>query len=346
MFVTGPLRDESGKAIAALGLRIRPEDHFTRILQVVRFGHSGETYAFDRDGLLLSQSRFDDDLKQLGLLVDQPDARSILTVEIRDPQVNMAQGERPKTRRADQPLTRLAAEAVQGKDGFDADGYRDYRGVPSVGAWRWLTDYDFAVATEVDVADAFQPVYILHRAFWVLMALLILGAAGIFLAMLVIARQQRALQRATLAAKHLGQYALEEKLGAGGMGTVYKARHAMLRRPTAVKLLDVDKISDTAIARFEREVQLTSTLSHPNTVAVFDYGRTPDGIFYYAMEYLEGMNLDELVKRFGPLSEARSVYLLRQVCGRWPRRTRPDWCIGTLNQQTSSPPAAAACTIS
>jgi eukaryotic-like serine/threonine-protein kinase len=79
--------------------------------------------------------------------------------------------------------------------------------------------------------------------------------------------------------------------------------------------LDVDKISDTAIARFEREVQLTSALSHPNTVAVFDYGRTPEGIFYYAMEYLEGMNLNELVKRFGPLPEARVVYLLRQACG-------------------------------
>jgi hypothetical protein len=315
MFVAGPLRDEKGKPIAALGLRIRPEDQFTRILQVVRFGQSGETYAFDKDGLLLSQSRFDDDLKQLGLLADLPDSRSILTVEIRDPQVNMAQGERPTLRRADQPLTRLAANAVQGKDGHDADGYRDYRGVPSVGAWRWLPDYDFGIATEVDVAEAFLPVYILRRAFWALMVLLVLCAAGIFLAMLFMARQQRALQKATLAAKQLGQYALEEKLGAGGMGTVYKARHALLRRPTAVKLLDVDKMSDAAIARFEREVQLTSALTHPNTVAVFDYGRTPDGIFYYAMEYLEGMNLDELIKRFGPLPEARMAFILRQVCG-------------------------------
>jgi hypothetical protein len=315
MFVAGPLRDENGKPIASLGLRIRPQDQFTRILQVVRFGKSGETYAFDKNGLLLSQSRFDDELKQLGLLVDQPDVYSILTVEIRDPMVNMHKGERPEIRRPEQPLTRLAADAVQGNNGFDADGYRDYRGVPSVGAWRWLSEYDFGIGTEVDVDEAFRPVYILRRAFWVLMILLILSAVGIFLAMLFIARQQRALLKATLAAKQLGQYALQEKLGAGGMGTVYKAQHAMLRRPTAVKLLDIEKMSDAAVARFEREVQLTSALTHPNTVAVFDYGRTPEGIFYYAMEYMEGMNLDDLVERFGPLPEARLVFILRQICG-------------------------------
>jgi eukaryotic-like serine/threonine-protein kinase len=315
MFVAGPIRDETGKPIAALGLRIRPEDQFTRILQVARFGESGETYAFDRSGLLLSQSRFDDDLKEIGLLVDQPDSRSILTLQIRDPGVNLVDGERPKVRRADQPLTRMAAAAVEGVNGNDADGYRDYRGAPTVGAWVWLPDYEFGVATEVEKAEAFQPVYILRRAFRVLMGLLIASAVGIFLAMIVIARQQRALQRATLAARQLGQYALEEKLGAGGMGTVYKARHAMLRRPTAVKLLDPDKMSPAAVARFEREVQLTSGLTHPNTVAVFDYGRTPEGIFYYAMEYLDGLNLDDLVTRCGPLPEARVVYLLRQICG-------------------------------
>src|SRR5262249_13840219 len=164
MFTIAPLRDDQSNPIAALGLRIRPEDQFTRILQVVRFGETGETYAFDKNGLMLSQSRFDEGLKQLGLLADQSDARSILTVEVRDPGVNMALGERPKLRRSEQPLTRLAAEAVQGKDGHDADGYRDYRGSPSVGAWRWLPEYDFGIGTEVDTDEAFAPVYILRKA--------------------------------------------------------------------------------------------------------------------------------------------------------------------------------------
>lgn len=122
------------------------------------------------------------------------------------------------------------------------------------------------------------------------------------------------LQERALEARQLGQYSLEQKIGEGGMGEIYLARHAMLRRPTAVKLLTGDG-SEAQLRRFEKEVQLTARLTHPNTISVYDYGRTPDGTFYYAMELLSGLTLEQLVERHGPQPPGRVIHLIQQVCG-------------------------------
>ncbi|MDA1232727.1 MAG: serine/threonine-protein kinase, partial [Planctomycetota bacterium] len=116
--------------------------------------------------------------------------------------------------------------------------------------------------------------------------------------------------------RQLGPYMLHVLIGSGGMGDVYLAEHRLLKRKCAIKLIKREKAFDRRmLARFEREVKSTAQLTHCNTVQIYDYGRTPDGTFYYAMEYLEGLNLRQLVEQFGPQTPGRVVYILRQLCG-------------------------------
>ena len=123
------------------------------------------------------------------------------------------------------------------------------------------------------------------------------------------------LQQRARRAERMGQYELLDRIGSGAMGEVFRARHAMLRRPTAIKLLKPHIAGPRNIARFEREVQHTAALTHPNTIAIYDYGRTPDGLFYYAMEFLDGIDLQRLVDREGPQPVDRVLHILQQICG-------------------------------
>lgn len=118
----------------------------------------------------------------------------------------------------------------------------------------------------------------------------------------------------------MGQYRLEDKIGEGGMGEVWRAQHQLLARPTAIKLIRPELLgngdADTArraLGRFEREAQATAALQSPHTVQLYDYGTTLEGTFYYVMELLDGIDLDTLVKEHGPLPAERAIFLLRQV---------------------------------
>ncbi len=315
MQVAAPVRNDDGVILGALALIINPDEEFTRILSVARSGRSGETYAFDQHGLMISRSRFDDTLKQLGLIENRAGASSALNLRLSDPGRDFPTRVEPEeTNSITRPLIQLVSSAFATNQGVSISAARDYRGVPVIGAWHWLPHLGFGVITQIDAEEAFRPLNVLKSIFLILVLLLLLCSIGMFVFSYLGSISRRRLTEVELKLKQLGQYTLEEKIGEGGMGVVYRARHALMRRDTAVKLLPPDKAHPEAIARFEREVCLTCQLTHPNTIQVYDYGHTPEGVFYFAMEYLNGLNLHDLVDRFGPLPEGRVIHILTQVC--------------------------------
>jgi serine/threonine-protein kinase len=130
-----------------------------------------------------------------------------------------------------------------------------------------------------------------------------------------------ALRHEARVARNMGQYQLQERIAVGGMGEIWRASHRFLARPAAVKVIQADKVDPLdrsaaahVLERFEREAQATAMLESLHTVRVYDFGRTDHGEFYYAMELLKGFDCEQLVERYGPLTPARTVHLLLQVC--------------------------------
>jgi serine/threonine-protein kinase len=123
-----------------------------------------------------------------------------------------------------------------------------------------------------------------------------------------------ALRRRVHEARQLDRYVIEERIGRGAMGDVFRARHALMRRPVAIKFLHAETAGAQTIGRFEQEVVETCRLTHPNSISIYDYGQTEDGVFYYAMEMLEGADLERIVERTGPMSAPRAIHVLVQAC--------------------------------
>jgi PAS domain S-box-containing protein len=206
MFFVGPVQDADGQILAAMVVRIDPGIDFSRALQSFGVGGTGETYAFDAHGRLLSASRYDNQLRQIGLLTEGQ--ASTLNVEIRDPGGNMLEGHIPETERPKQPFTRMTSRAIQLKRDMersgkrnghsrievDKEGYRDYRGVPVFGAWLWNADLQMGLATEVDVEEALAShIGIRQMVLWVLGITLFLSIGATLLVLILGERTSKAL---------------------------------------------------------------------------------------------------------------------------------------------------------
>ena len=289
VYVAVPVHLSEGRPIAALAFKLSL-GNFIRVVSSARVGQTGETYVFDRTGTFLSESRFENQLRSAGLL--GVGESSSLKFEGRDPGGDITKGFRPSLPPSSRPLTHAVSNALTGAKGSDVTPFRDYRGVEVVGAWDWVPELNLGISTKMDATEALAGLNRLKIAFWSVLGVVALAGA------ILIIGSIRSRAAATPSEGQVGPYTLAEKIGQGAMGTVYRATHATLRRPVAIKLLEARE--SKAIQRFEREVQLTSVLTHPSTVVIYDYGRTEEGVFYYAMEHLEGIDLADLLLITGP----------------------------------------------
>jgi serine/threonine-protein kinase len=317
VWFAAPVRGPDGGIIAALELGLHADARFAGLFGLGWLTESESTvegYAFDDNGLLLTKARYFPQLRDAGLL--PPGATTAaFNVRLREPGFELAPGAPPPADLDTRPFTPLVERAIASRNETDTrahegvllEPYRNYAGLEVIGAWRWLPEYGIGIAVEVSRDEAFAPIRYLTVAFQVVFAMLVIAVAAALGSTFSVARLVRE-------KGHLGVYKLEGKIDEGGMATVHRAVHALLRRPTALKILKPHLATDELIARFEREVQLASRLEHPATIEIFDYGRTRDGTFYYAMEYIDGITLAKLVEKDGAQPPSRVAYVLRQVC--------------------------------
>ena len=304
-------------ATTVLALADTTDGEMSSVFVAARPGVTAETFAFTEQGRIVTPIRFVAEMVALGQLPESTPEHAVLVLAARDPGP-VRDGEPPARKDPGaMPLTEAAARATAARSrptGSEQRGtvqtpYRSYRGVDVIGAWRWLPAHDLGVVAEISAEEAFAPLRYLLVSFAVIGGLTVLMLGAALYSTVSLTRLQRQFGRL----QRLGAYTLERQISEGGMATIYLARHALLKRPTAIKVLKKQVATDEFIHRFEREVQLASQLLHPNTVEIYDFGRTREGQPYYVMEYLDGVTLAELVAHSGPVPPGRVIHVLRQV---------------------------------
>ncbi len=193
MFIAAPIRDDQSKIIAALALRLNATE-FSSITTLGQILQSGETYAFDKEGWLLSEIRFKDQLVQAGLLANgKPSSRAL---QVRDPGVNLLEGFKPTLPSEQWPLTTAVRSAIDSGSGINLEGYRDYRGVTVIGAWTWDDELGIGLTMEVDAEEAMTPYYDARRSLMRILAVTVVVAILAFRAYILVARSKRAVEAA------------------------------------------------------------------------------------------------------------------------------------------------------
>jgi tRNA A-37 threonylcarbamoyl transferase component Bud32 len=315
--VATPLRDQAGNIAAVMVFGSQGHEVFSQLFEMANIGKTAEAYAFNRDGRMLSRSRFNRLLIEAQPSLPKINSSRELFLQVRNPGGNLLSDFQPEGDSTAWPLTLLAETALNHQldhtevtTGTLLTPYLNYRGARVVGAWTWLPDYGLGVAFEIEAQEVYGPLRLINTA--------LLGIAGVTLLGIVWAAWSALtaskLNHQSTKAQQMGRYKLIKKIDEGGMGEVYLSRHALLKRPTAIKILKGNNLSKEIVARFNREVQIASQIDHPNIIDIFDFGYTPEGTFYYVMEYIDGFNLAELVAMEGPLPPTRVIHILLRIC--------------------------------
>jgi hypothetical protein len=307
MGVLAPLRDAT-KTVGVIFVGSPSMiTEFTQRLNSITLLGSGDAFAFDKTGRMITESRYTDQLAAAGVV--NGEHPTTVLMPIRDPGQDLTRRSETEIPYAANLPTMAVARAIGGIDGVEVDGYRDYRGVEVIGGWRWLPEHNFGMVIKLDLDEAYDQLDNLRIVFITRMVMML----GIVALLLYSWRSSVLLRRRVAETPRIGPYVLDVAIGEGGMGRVYRAHHALLKRPTAVKIIKPELVTEQTKAWFEREVTLAGKLTHPNTIEIYDFGSTGEGQFYCAMELLRGLTLSQVLLIEGKLPLARALHVLRQT---------------------------------